>query len=131
MEKKETKEMNRLPYSMIVLVRKDLSMKPGKVAAQCIHAITGAYNQTLDSKITQLFMKSDFERRVLCLKIANEEEMIKMKASLDELKINNFIQVDLGFTQVPAMTKTVMAIGPVYTNGCTNISHLIQNLSLY
>lgn len=117
-----------LPYSLVVLVRKDLRMKPGKIAAQTIHAALGACYQSLDRPITKEFMKKSLERRIICLKVDDEKEMLKIQEKMTELKINTFIQVDLGFTQVPAYTKTAMAIGPDFTE---NFAEHIKHLALY
>jgi PTH2 family peptidyl-tRNA hydrolase len=117
-----------LPYSLVVLIRSDLRMKPGKIASQVIHAALGACYQTLDREITVKFMKESLERRIICLKVEDEEKMLEIQEEMQKLKMNTFIQVDLGFTQVPSLSKTAMAIGPDYTD---KFSGLFKNLALY
>jgi PTH2 family peptidyl-tRNA hydrolase len=128
MEDKEEREAKPLPYSIVVLVRKDLGMKKGKVAAQTAHAIIGACYKTLDTAITQSFMEQSLERRIVCLRVASEADMLKIQAQMEEMNVNTFIQVDVGLTQVPAYSKTAMAIGPDLTD---KIAPLIKHLPLY
>ena len=68
-----------------MVVRTDLKMKKGKIAAQCCHGAIGAYKKSPADKIKKL---------------------------ADRKGVVNYLVVDAGKTQIPASSVTVLALGP-------------------
>lgn len=88
-------------------------MSKGKVLAQCTHASLGATRSARTELQLQRLKEweSNPARRVVSLKV-EQKELLKIEEILASKDINFYTQVDLGLTQVPPNTKTVLAIGP-------------------
>jgi peptidyl-tRNA hydrolase len=107
--------------TLVMCIRKDLKMKPGKVAAQCMHAQWGLYRH---SAKRHLF---DFDR-VLTLKVDNAEHLETLQRKARRLGISHYVQVDAGCTQVLSDTPTVLALGPDVES---TLVELTRDLKLY
>ncbi|RZC51342.1 hypothetical protein C5167_019768 [Papaver somniferum] len=71
---------------MVLVVRQDLRMGPGKIASQCAHAATGMYAELMQRN--------------------------RLKNTAESIGLPTFIVADAGRTEVVAGSKTVLAIGP-------------------
>ena len=101
-----------LQCKMVILVRTDLNMSVGKVAAQVGHAVLGWYKVAMmecPEKVNQWELISWPK---IVLKVDSEEQMDEMREQADQAGIWNFIVQDAGRTEVDPGTKTVLAIGP-------------------
>lgn len=99
-------------YKMVILMRNDLKMTKGKIAAQASHA---AVNCALNSK------KKDpktFDKWISCgqtkvvLRVDSKEELFDFKAIVDAQGINNSLICDAGRTQIEPGSITCLGIGP-------------------
>ncbi len=94
---------------LVVVVRTDLDMRKGKIAAQVAHAALYAERGTSSSVLDA--WKANLER-IVVLKTDNSESL----ASLSYLAAANGLKVypvfDAGFTAVAPGTLTCLAIGP-------------------
>ena len=93
-------------YKMVLLVRKDLKMGVGKIAAQCCHAAVGACRQN----VYQDWMNQGEAKIVLSVKNLTELKKycdLAREAGLPVVEIQ-----DAGRTEVAPGTITVAAIGP-------------------
>ncbi|KAJ3560969.1 hypothetical protein NP233_g10491 [Leucocoprinus birnbaumii] len=100
------------PCKMVFVVRTDLGMTPGKIAAQCGHATLACY-KTLVKKNPGLV--SHWERTgqaKIALKGTSEDQLIELEAIAKSLNLCARSIHDAGHTQVEAGTRTVLAIGP-------------------
>jgi PTH2 family peptidyl-tRNA hydrolase len=97
---------------MVILMRDDLKMSKGKVAAQAGHA---AVNCALSIKKKD---SDTFEKWTLCgqpiivLKIGSERELFEFKAIADAQDLNNSVICDAGRTQIEPGTFTCLGMGP-------------------
>lgn len=112
-------------YKMVLIVRSDLGMSAGKIAAQCVHAALGSVQSA--SSLT-VFPWRDSGEATICLKCNTEEELHKFRSCAEVagllspfpyLKIVMFsselphhLVCDAGRTEVAPHTHTVLAIGP-------------------
>ena len=109
----------------VIVVRKDLNMRKGKIAAQASHASMGAilnygsrmYEGTLTLTIEKLAVKEWLEGRFtkVCVSVDSEEELL----AIYQLAISNGVNVklitDAGLTEFNGVpTKTCLALGPDY-----------------
>lgn len=109
-----------LNYKMTVLVRKDLNMTPGKVAAQVAHAAVELCKKNLefseytnDSDWTDVFVAWDKEGgRVVILGVETEEEILRIERLCKEFHVRHSAYRDGGITEVHPNTLTVLGIGP-------------------
>lgn len=97
---------------MVLVVRNDLKMSKGKIAAQCGHGAVGAY-QTAVKRSPQLVRAWDQSG---CAKVAvkadSKEQLLAIRKHALALNFNVCLIRDAGRTQVEPNSITVLAIGP-------------------
>lgn len=99
-------------YKLVILVRKDVDMTKGKIAAQVAHA---AVNCALalkkkDPKAMDRWMNVGQTKVVL--RVDTKDQLFEFKAIADSQKIVNSIICDAGRTQVEPGTFTCLGLGP-------------------
>ena len=99
-------------YKLVVLMRDDLKMTPGKVAAQAGHAAVNCA-LSIKKKDSEAFDKWTIGGQpIIVLRIKSEKDLFEFKAIADAQKINNSIVCDAGRTQIEPGTNTCLGIGP-------------------
>lgn len=93
----------------VMVVRNDLKMGKGKIAAQCCHGSLGAYKKTNPEKIRK--WENEAYAKVVC-KVNSLEELLELKKQAIINKVSYYLVVDAGRTQLPTSTATVLALGP-------------------
>ena len=97
-------------YVMYLLVRKDLKMGKGKIAAQCGHAVQELIEKCpLDVK--RKYYKTGCAKIVL--QIGSEDELMEKCQEVRKKTFLYSLVVDAGKTQIESGSKTVLGIGPV------------------
>lgn len=96
-------------YKQMIVVRTDLKMTKGKLAAQCSHAAVSVIEK-VDKKVLSIW-KSEGQKKVV-VKVKNEEELSTIKAKCEKLKLPCSLIIDAGLTELKPGTCTVLAIGP-------------------
>ena len=101
---------------MVFLVRQDLKMKAGKIAAQVAHAAIGLYDDILEGE--NIYQKSalnnwfNYGQKKVVLKIPDLDKMLEVVKNCKKLKLQYCIISDAGHTQIPQGSITVLGIGP-------------------
>ncbi|MGC9310525.1 MAG: peptidyl-tRNA hydrolase Pth2 [Candidatus Aenigmatarchaeota archaeon] len=111
-------------YKQAILVRRDLDMGKGKIAAQASHASLAAYKKA--GKPERSAWEEDGYKKVV-LRVDSKEALLKYKRMADELNLPNSLITDAGLTQIPASTMTCLGIGPAEEK---KIDLVIRNLKL-
>ncbi len=98
-------------FKQIFIVRTDLKMGKGKIAAQCSHAAVDAYEKALREN-----PKWVEEWKLQCvakvvLKVSSEKALLEYYTAL-KLKFPTALIRDAGRTQIKANTATCLACGP-------------------
>ena len=93
----------------VMVVRTELKMRKGKIAAQCCHGSLGAYKRSDKDKIKK--WENEAYGKVVC-KVQTLEELLALKKHADEKGLTNYLVIDAGRTQIPTSSVTVLAIGP-------------------
>jgi peptidyl-tRNA hydrolase, PTH2 family len=93
----------------VILVRNDLKLPKGKLAAQASHASVEAVLKSDRSKVKEWH---DFGQKKIVLKVADEKELIKFFQKAKELGFTASLITDAGKTVVAPGTKTCVGIGP-------------------
>jgi len=95
----------------VIVVRKDLGMKPGKIAAQCAHASVEAIEKTEQQThgIVEEWKASGMPKIVL--KVNSEKELLELFMQIKKLIPTALIR-DAGRTQVEPGSITCIGIGP-------------------
>lgn len=119
---------------MTLIVRADLKMSKGKVAAQCLHAtlclygkmanpIGAAYNPDMIKRWNQHLGQAK-----VILQVPDQEAMDIMFAQAMSMGINAYIVHDAGKTQIAAGSATVLGLGPAPK---LDINQITLQLRLY
>ncbi len=98
-----------MEYKQVVLVRMDLKLPKGKLAAQVAHAAVESAHRT-DKAIYQKWREQGMKKIVL--KIYSVEEIYRFKSQAAERGISCAIITDAGRTVVEPGTVTCLGIGP-------------------
>ena len=97
---------------MVLIVRTDLKMDKGKVAAQCSHATLVAYQKALKHSPEYLKRWEEYGTAKITLKIMTEKEMLELQQRARKAGLVAVSIQDAGKTQIQAGSRTVLAIGP-------------------
>ena len=98
-----------MPYKQVILVRDDLKLPKGKLAAQASHASVDATLKS-DRKIVDSWRKEGGKKVVL--KVKDEKELFRHKQMAEDNGLKTALIVDAGHTVVEPGTVTCMGIGP-------------------
>ena len=111
---------------MVFLVRQDLNMGTGKIAAQVGHAVLGAYKNVSYNKdplqIDLLNAWEDNSQAKIVLKVKNKEDLLEIEKKAREANINTYMVCDAGRTQIEPGSITVCALGPHYSSTIDKIT---------
>ena len=132
---------------LVIVVRKDLKMPRGKIAAQASHAAVGAVMQSIfgknleeadidghEIKITPLMndVMKDWilgEYTKICVCVESEEELLSISEKAQKSGLNVCLITDNGHTCFNGVkTKTCLAIGPCFS---ADIDPITKDLKLY
>ncbi|VVB76687.1 Peptidyl-tRNA hydrolase [uncultured archaeon] len=96
----------------VIVIRTDLKMGPGKLAAQAAHASLMSFFECekTNSKVAQEWLRTG-EKKIV-LKVDDIKDLEKLFAAFKFKKIPCALVSDAGMTQVPPGTKTALGIGP-------------------
>ncbi len=105
-----------MKMKQVIVIRKDINMSKGKVAAQAAHASCEAVFKIIDSK-NKLWhewlrlWREEGQMKVV-LKVDSEEKLLEIFSKANLMKLPASLIIDAGHTQLPPGTKTAVAIGP-------------------
>ncbi|HLD76036.1 MAG TPA: peptidyl-tRNA hydrolase Pth2 [Candidatus Norongarragalinales archaeon] len=108
-----------MAFKQALIVRTDLGMGKGKIAAQCAHGSIAAYLKA-DERDAQAWADSGMEKVVL--KVAGEKELVLIFEKAKKAGLPAALIRDAGHTQVPSGSKTVVGIGPASENALDRIT---------
>jgi len=98
-----------MTYKQAILVRSDLKLPKGKMAAQVAHAAVEAVSKSSKSKIDA--WKQSGQGKVV-LKVADLNELKEYERKARELGFSTALITDAGHTVVEPGTITCLGIGP-------------------
>lgn len=112
-------------WKQVVVVRKDLKLSRGKLAAQVAHASVEAY------KRTPFEAQSEWEAwgaKKVVLKIGGLRELKAIEARARRAKMPHALIRDAGKTEVEPGTVTVLGIGPCEEDAIDRITGNLKML---
>ncbi|XP_028322563.1 peptidyl-tRNA hydrolase 2, mitochondrial [Gouania willdenowi] len=99
-------------FKMILVVRNDLKMGKGKVAAQCSHAAVSAYKQ-VQRRNPELLKQWEYcGQPKVVVKAPDEDTLIDLLSRAKEVGLPVSLIQDAGRTQIAAGSRTVLGVGP-------------------
>jgi len=97
---------------LVLVVRSDLGMTKGKIAAQCSHATLACYKALAKSNPRLLRHWERSGQAKIAVKCDSEEELLLLQATAQSLNICARTIQDAGRTQIAAGSRTVLGVGP-------------------
>ncbi|XP_053702846.1 peptidyl-tRNA hydrolase 2, mitochondrial isoform X1 [Synchiropus splendidus] len=99
-------------FKMILVVRNDLKMGKGKVAAQCSHAAVSAYKQ-VQRRNPELLKQWEYcGQPKVVVKAPDEDTLIELLSHAKQVGLPVSLIQDAGRTQIAPGSRTVLGIGP-------------------
>ncbi|KAJ1983074.1 hypothetical protein H4R34_001496 [Dimargaris verticillata] len=113
---------------LTLVIRKDLGMTKGKVAAQCCHATLGCYKRAQRHHPRALKVWEWSGQAKVTLRCDDEAEMLALQQAAAAQGLTTYCVQDAGRTQIAAGSRTVLGIGPGPVNA---IDQVTGHLKLY
>ena len=111
-----------MEFKQVIVIRKDLGMSKGKLAAQACHACLGSYLMAKDiyAKETKQWLSQGGKKIIVY--VDNEAELIELNRKLTDRSedIPHKLIVDAGLTELEPGTITCLGIGPYYEDEIDN-----------
>lgn len=109
-----------MAYKMAIVVRTDLGMGKGKIAAQVAHAAVSLTLWNFREQIAdpeendrvERWFEDEPPQTKLVLKVSTEEDLLELAKKCKANHVPSVIICDAGKTQVEHGTRTVLGIGP-------------------
>lgn len=99
-------------FKMVLVVRNDLKMGKGKVAAQCSHAAVSAYKQ-VQRRNPELLKQWEYcGQPKVVVKAPDEDALIDLLGHAKQVGLPVSLIQDAGRTQIAPGSRTVLGIGP-------------------
>jgi peptidyl-tRNA hydrolase, PTH2 family len=102
----------REDYKQVIVVRKDLGMGTGKLAAQVAHAAVMAVEITKMRNLNWFNSWFRAGQAKVVVKVQNLDELIEIRKHAESLHLSVAEIRDSGLTQIPPGTVTCIGIGP-------------------
>jgi len=105
-----------MAYKQVIVVRTDLGMSKGKLAAQAAHASLEAALRVMQHD--KIFKSDIFKTwrtegaKKIVLKVESEDALKRLESLAVKAGLKNVLISDAGLTEIPAGTKTALGIGP-------------------
>ena len=97
-------------YKQVIVIRNDLKLSKGKLAAQACHASLEAYKRAEQNDIDE-WENSGVKKVVL--KVQSEKELLNIFELLKTEKMKPALIKDAGLTEVAPGTITCLGVGPL------------------
>ncbi|KAF9520631.1 hypothetical protein BS47DRAFT_1287079 [Hydnum rufescens UP504] len=97
---------------LVLVVRTDLGMTKGKIAAQCSHATLACYKSLMKSNPALVKHWERIGQAKIALRCDSEDELVLLQATAQSLNLCAQSIQDAGRTQIAAGSTTVLGIGP-------------------
>lgn len=112
-------------FKQVILIRSDLKMGKGKIAAQAAHASVEAVLRSSKDKVAS--WRAEGMKKV-ALKVGSKEEIFKFENLARSYGLVASIIKDAGRTEIEPGTITCMAIGP---DRCDLIDKVTKDLKMF
>ena len=104
--------MSEFKYKQAVVIRTDLKMGKGKIAAQASHAAVSAAEEARKHHKAWWEAWLDEGQRKVVVKVKSEAELLQLKQQAGRMRVPCALIYDRGLTQLPPDTLTCLGIGP-------------------
>ena len=119
--------MSEFKYKQVIVLRTDLEMSKGKIAAQAGHAAVSAAEEARKRRPDWWRAWLEEGQCKIAVRVESEEELLELEKKATELQLPSSLITDRGLTELPPGTKTCLGIGPVPSD---QIDEVTGNLRL-
>jgi PTH2 family peptidyl-tRNA hydrolase len=98
-----------MAFKQVILVRQDLKLPKGKLAAQVAHASVGALVKSHKDDVRKWRISG--EKKVV-LKVSGKEDLFRLKEEAEDAGLIAAVVTDAGRTVLEPGTVTCLGIGP-------------------
>ncbi len=119
---------NRIWMKQAIVVRSDIKMGKGKIAAQVAHASLTAAEQAMDRREEWFASWKLGGQAKIVLKAQSEEELRELYKKARAAKLSAALIEDRGLTQLDPGTVTCLAIGPAPDESVDSITGKLKLL---
>lgn len=111
-----SKQVLDMDFKQVIIVRRDIHIGTGKIAAQVAHAAVMGAEKVKTSR--REWFKAWFAagQAKVVVKVKNIEELMAVRNRAEELYLPVVQVQDSGLTQIPSGTITCVGIGPAPSN---------------
>ncbi len=99
-------------YKMVIAVRNDLKLSPGKMAAQVAHAAVNCSMSAKKNHRDYFDAWYDEGQKKVVVRVKDLEELRDLQAEARRVKLPHSLITDAGHTHLPPGTVTCLGIGP-------------------
>jgi len=99
-------------YKQVIVLRTDLKMSKGKMAAQAGHAAVSAAEEARKNFSDWWKAWMEEGQCKIAVKAGTEQELLELEGKARELKLPSALVIDRGLTELPPGTITCLGIGP-------------------
>lgn len=114
-----------MELKQVILIRNDLGMSKGKIAAQAAHAAVEATLKSEKSIVSKWRQKG---MKKITLRVESKEELFKYLQQAKDFNLITALITDAGKTEIAPGTVTCLAIGPDDENKIDQITSNLKSL---
>jgi PTH2 family peptidyl-tRNA hydrolase len=114
--------MSEFKYKQVIILRVDLKMSKGKIAAQAGHAAVSAAEQARKHNLDWWKAWIKEGQCKIAVKAASEQELLELEMKAKKLNLPVALISDRGLTELPPGTLTCLGIGPAQSNQVDKIT---------
>jgi PTH2 family peptidyl-tRNA hydrolase len=104
--------MSEFRYKQVLVIRTDLGMSKGKIAAQAGHAAVSAAEEARKKWPDWWKAWLNEGQCKVAVKVQSEQELLELEREAETLKLPHALISDRGLTELPPDTITCLGIGP-------------------
>jgi len=104
--------MSSVEFKQVIVVRRDLGMGTGKLAAQVAHAAVMGAEKTKHARREWFDEWYTMGQAKVVVKVQSMEELVEVRKRAESLHLPVVQVHDSGLTQIPPGTSTCIGIGP-------------------
>ena len=103
-------------HKLVIVVRTDIKMSKGKMAAQAGHAAVSASEYARKNRPEWWTPWINEGQCKIAVKVTSEQEIMELERKARNAKLPAALIVDRGLTELPPETTTCLGIGPAPAN---------------
>jgi PTH2 family peptidyl-tRNA hydrolase len=107
-----SKQISDMEFKQVIVVRRDINMGTGKVAAQVAHAAVMGAEKVKTSRREWFNSWFSAGQAKVVVKVKTIEELMEVRKRAEDLHLPVVQVQDSGLTQIPSGTITCIGIGP-------------------